>query len=129
MCKKWKIRAIPQKIRVLGIYRCNYCFGRSANGCGRLVLRYAYPLVDIPDGIMVLIPKPENYSEAMAGLHKEIWQGVDSQKISMRSAMHGPAQRKAKINLSSWAGHRNLHQPLRKTPEILSINPEAVRWY
>jgi AbrB family looped-hinge helix DNA binding protein len=36
-------------------------------------------LVDIQDGIMVLIPKPDNYTEAMAGLHKEIWQGVDAQ--------------------------------------------------
>jgi AbrB family looped-hinge helix DNA binding protein len=37
-------------------------------------------LVDIQDGIMVLIPIPDNYTEAMAGLHKEIWQGVDIQK-------------------------------------------------
>ena len=32
-------------------------------------------LVDIQDGIMVLLPEPENYTEAMAGLHKEIWDG------------------------------------------------------
>lgn len=34
-------------------------------------------LVDIQDGIIVLIPEPENYTEAMAGLHKDIWDGVD----------------------------------------------------
>jgi AbrB family looped-hinge helix DNA binding protein len=34
-------------------------------------------LVDIQDGIMVLIPEPDNYTEAMAGLHKEIWQDVE----------------------------------------------------
>ena len=37
-------------------------------------------LVDIQDGMLVLIPEPENYTEAMAGLHKEIWEGVDAQE-------------------------------------------------
>ena len=37
-------------------------------------------LVDIQDGMMVLIPRPENYTETLAGLHQEIWQGVDAQK-------------------------------------------------
>jgi len=37
-------------------------------------------LVDVQDGIIVLIPEPENYTEAMAGLHKEVWEGVDVQK-------------------------------------------------
>jgi AbrB family looped-hinge helix DNA binding protein len=37
-------------------------------------------LVDIQDGIIVLIPMPDNYTEALAGLHPEIWQGVDIQK-------------------------------------------------
>lgn len=36
-------------------------------------------LVDIQDGVMVLMPEPENYTESMAGLHKEIWAGVDAQ--------------------------------------------------
>jgi len=36
-------------------------------------------LVDIQDGIMVLIPKPDNYTEALAGLHKEVWQGLGVQ--------------------------------------------------
>ena len=34
-------------------------------------------LVDIQDGIIVLIPEPENYTEAMAGLHRDVWDGVD----------------------------------------------------
>lgn len=37
-------------------------------------------LVDIQDGILILMPEPENYTEAMAGLHKEIWESVDAQK-------------------------------------------------
>jgi AbrB family looped-hinge helix DNA binding protein len=37
-------------------------------------------LVDIQDGMMVLIPRPDNYTEALAGLHQEIWEGEDAQK-------------------------------------------------
>jgi AbrB family looped-hinge helix DNA binding protein len=37
-------------------------------------------LVDIQDGMMVLIPRPENYTEALSGLHQEIWQDMDAQK-------------------------------------------------
>jgi len=36
-------------------------------------------LVDIQDGVMVLMPEPENYTKSMAGLHKEIWTDVDTQ--------------------------------------------------
>jgi AbrB family looped-hinge helix DNA binding protein len=36
-------------------------------------------LVDIQDGMMILIPQPESYTETLAGLHQEIWQGVDAQ--------------------------------------------------
>ena len=34
-------------------------------------------LVDIQDGMLILIPEPENYTQALAGLYKEIWEGVD----------------------------------------------------
>jgi len=37
-------------------------------------------LVDIQDGMMILIPRPESYTDALAGLHSEIWQGVDAQQ-------------------------------------------------
>lgn len=37
-------------------------------------------LVDIQDGMMILIPRPESYTDTLAGLHQEIWQGVDAQK-------------------------------------------------
>jgi len=37
-------------------------------------------LVDVQDGIMILIPKPDNYTEAMAGLHKEVWEDVSAQE-------------------------------------------------
>jgi len=35
-------------------------------------------LVDIQDGMIVLLPQPENYADYLAGLHKDIWQGVDT---------------------------------------------------
>ncbi len=37
-------------------------------------------IVDIQDGMLILIPKPENYTEALAGLHKAIWEKIDGQK-------------------------------------------------
>ena len=37
-------------------------------------------LVDVQDGILLLIPEPENYTEALAGLHKQIWEGVGGQE-------------------------------------------------
>ena len=35
-------------------------------------------LVDIQDGMIVLLPQPEDYVEHLAGLHQEIWQDVDT---------------------------------------------------
>lgn len=35
-------------------------------------------LVDVQDGILVLIPEPSNYAERLEGLHREIWEGVDT---------------------------------------------------
>lgn len=37
-------------------------------------------LVDIQDGVIVLIPQPKRYTEYLLGLHSEIWKGVDVQK-------------------------------------------------
>ena len=37
-------------------------------------------LVDIQDGIMVLVPEPQNYTETLSGLHKEIWEKENAQK-------------------------------------------------
>ena len=35
-------------------------------------------LVDIQDGILILVPQPQDYVAHMAGLHREIWKGVDT---------------------------------------------------
>lgn len=37
-------------------------------------------LVDVQDGVIVLIPQPKRYTDHLAGLHSEIWKGVDAQK-------------------------------------------------
>lgn len=37
-------------------------------------------LVDIQDGMLILMPQPENYTQHLAGLHKEVWEGVDPQE-------------------------------------------------
>jgi AbrB family looped-hinge helix DNA binding protein len=37
-------------------------------------------LVDVQDGVIVLIPEPKRYTGYLQGLHSEIWKGVDVQK-------------------------------------------------
>lgn len=37
-------------------------------------------LVDVQDGVIVLIPEPKRYSDYLQGLHGEIWKGIDVQK-------------------------------------------------
>lgn len=35
-------------------------------------------LVDIQDGMILLLPQPEDYVQYMVGLHKDVWQGIDT---------------------------------------------------
>lgn len=35
-------------------------------------------LADVQDRVLVLIPQPENDTEHLAGLHKEVWAGIES---------------------------------------------------
>lgn len=35
-------------------------------------------LVDVQDGLLVLLPCPQDYADRLAGLHHEIWSGVDT---------------------------------------------------
>ncbi len=37
-------------------------------------------LMDVQDGVIVLIPQPRRYANYLQGLHSEIWKGVDAQK-------------------------------------------------
>ena len=44
-------------------------------------------LVDVQDGVIVLIPEPKRYTDHLQGLHSEIWKGVDVQEF-----LHGERQ-------------------------------------
>ena len=35
-------------------------------------------LVDIQDGLLILIPQPQDYVAHMAGLHREVWAELDT---------------------------------------------------
>ncbi len=35
-------------------------------------------LVDIQDGMIILVPEPRNYVQSMAGLYQEIWRDIDT---------------------------------------------------
>lgn len=37
-------------------------------------------LVDVQDGVIILIPQPKRYTDHLQGLHSEIWKGIDIQK-------------------------------------------------
>ena len=43
-------------------------------------------LVDVQDGMMLLMPEPENYTELLAGLHREIWEKSSEYIIEERNA-------------------------------------------
>ncbi len=35
-------------------------------------------LVDVQDGVLILIPQPQDYAAHLAGLHKDVWADVDT---------------------------------------------------
>jgi AbrB family looped-hinge helix DNA binding protein len=35
-------------------------------------------LVDIQDGLLILIPQPQDYAAHLAGLHQDVWAGLDT---------------------------------------------------
>ncbi|CUS03502.2 Transcriptional regulator, AbrB family [Candidatus Promineifilum breve] len=35
-------------------------------------------MFSLADGMMVLLPRPDDFVQYMAGLHQEIWQGIDT---------------------------------------------------
>jgi AbrB family looped-hinge helix DNA binding protein len=36
-------------------------------------------LVDVQDGVIVLVPQPARYTDHLQGLHHEIWDGAEKQ--------------------------------------------------
>ncbi len=39
-------------------------------------------LVDVQDGVIVLIPQPKRYTDHLQGLHSEIWKDIDVQNYT-----------------------------------------------
>jgi len=37
-------------------------------------------LVDVQDGMLILLPQPQNYTSQLEGLNREIWEGVDTEE-------------------------------------------------
>ena len=37
-------------------------------------------LVDVQDGMVILTPKPSNYTRHLAGLHREVWEAVNTKE-------------------------------------------------
>ena len=35
-------------------------------------------LVDVQDGLLILLPQPRDYAAHLAGLHREVWAGLDT---------------------------------------------------
>lgn len=35
-------------------------------------------LVDVQDGLLILLPQPKDYTAHLAGLHREVWTGLDT---------------------------------------------------
>ncbi len=35
-------------------------------------------LVNIQDGLLIFLPQPENYVTRLAGLHRDVWEGVNT---------------------------------------------------
>ena len=43
-------------------------------------------LVDVQDGMIVLLPEPVNYTQLLAGLHREIWEKSDEYVLGERNS-------------------------------------------
>jgi len=37
-------------------------------------------LVDVQDGVIILIPQPKRYTDYLQSLHSEIWKDIDTQE-------------------------------------------------
>jgi AbrB family looped-hinge helix DNA binding protein len=35
-------------------------------------------LVDVQDGLLILLPQPQDYTTHLSGLHREVWAGLDT---------------------------------------------------
>ena len=40
--------------------------------------------MEVQEGLIVLLPEPSSYTDALCGLHKEIWEGVEPDQYISR---------------------------------------------
>jgi AbrB family looped-hinge helix DNA binding protein len=43
-------------------------------------------LVDVQDGMIILLPEPQSYTQSLAGLHREIWEKASNYVLNEREA-------------------------------------------
>lgn len=43
-------------------------------------------LVDVQDGMIILLPEPQSYTQSLAGLHREIWEKAGDYVLKERKA-------------------------------------------
>ena len=43
-------------------------------------------LVDVQDGMIILLPEPQSYTQSLAGLHREIWEKASNYVFNEREA-------------------------------------------
>lgn len=43
-------------------------------------------LVDVQDGMIILLPEPQSYTQSLAGLHREIWEKSAEYIVGERNA-------------------------------------------
>lgn len=43
-------------------------------------------LVDVQDGMIILLPEPQSYTQSLAGLHREIWEKAGNYILKERDA-------------------------------------------
>lgn len=41
-------------------------------------------LVDIQDGLLILLPRPTSYTEQLAGRHKDVWEDLDTAEYTQQ---------------------------------------------
>ena len=43
-------------------------------------------LVDVQDGMIILLPEPQSHTQSLAGLHREIWEKASNYVLNEREA-------------------------------------------
>ena len=50
-------------------------------------------LVDVQDGMIILLPEPQSYTQSLAGLHREIWEKAGDYLLNERDAWNDSSER------------------------------------